>query len=390
MTVDVGQRIRAFWIFGLSLVLVSAAWRPASAGPVFLFEPDKGEVLIAENADQTWFPASLTKMMTAYVVFDAIKAGKIAWDSKVPLSDYARGQPATRIGLRLGIELTVEQAVRGMILRSANDFSVGLAELVGGSEEGFAKLQNAVAAKLGMTRSHFKNPHGLPDPEQVTTAREMAILTTALLKDFPDRAEVFSTPMVRIHKQNFHSQNTLLRTFAGADGMKTGFTCGAGYNIVTSATRNGRRVIAVVLGAQTSQKRTEQAAGLMELGFAHYAGTAPLRTVVLKDLAFSPPTTPPVFDMSRLTATHKCGNSRRRLMARAPGLEAGSKAAETGAGDAAPAVAGSGAPAPAARKSVPAVPGPSAPVAADRSAPVAKDRPAAMPVQPPLATGTPR
>ncbi len=332
---SLGARIGAVLSLGLA-VIAGSALRTAEAGPLLLLEPVKSEVLIAENADQTWFPASLTKLMTAYVVFEAVRTGKIAWDSKVPLSDNARHQPATRIGLRLGIELTVEQAVRGMILRSANDFSVGLAELVGGSEEGFAKLQNAVAARLGMTRSLFKNPHGLPDPDQVTTARDMAILTAALLKDFPDRAEVFSTPMVRIHRQNFHSQNSLLRTFAGADGMKTGFTCGAGYNIVASATRDGQRLIAVVMGAQTAHHRAEQAAALLELGFSHYARTTTLKPVALKDMPFNPPQKSDVFDMSRLTVTPKCGGNRQRLMARGavPGAPANG-AAEQATGDAA-------------------------------------------------------
>lgn len=332
---SLGVRVCAALGLGLA-VGAGLGLRGADAGPLLLLEPSKGEVLIAENADQTWFPASLTKLMTAYVVFEAVKTGKLAWDSKVPLSDNARLQPATRIGLKLGIELTVEQAVRGMILRSANDFSMGLAELVGGTEEGFAKLQNAVAARLGMTRSHFKNPHGLPDPEQITTARDMAILTAALLRDFPDRAEVFSTPMVRIHRQNFHSQNSLLRTFAGADGMKTGFTCGAGFNIVASATRDGQRLIAVVMGAQTAHHRAEQAAALLELGFSHYAKSSTLKPVALKDMPLNPPQKPDVFDMSRLTVTPKCGGNRRRLMARGPvpGTPANTPA-EQAAGDAA-------------------------------------------------------
>lgn len=332
-------RLLATLMLGFCLTVGVSPQPAAATGPLLLMEPATGEVLIAENADQTWFPASLTKLMTVYVVFDAVKAGKIAWDSKVPLSENARLQPATRIGLRLGIELTVEQAVRGVILRSANDFSMGLAELLGGSEEGFAKLQNAVAKRLGMTRSHFKNPHGLPDPEQITTARDMAILTTALWRDFPDRTDVFSTPVVRIHRQNFHSQNDLLRNYSGADGMKTGFTCGAGYNIVSSAARDGRRLVAIVLGAQTRQLRSERAAGLLDMGFAHYSGTAPHRTVLLKDLGFNPPETPPVTDMSRLTSARQCGGRGRRPIERVPLAASLSKASPSlvqGDGSAAP------------------------------------------------------
>ena len=305
------QRARDIAVL-LSILMTVAA--PAAANPVLLFEPATGKVLYAEEPDQTWYPASLTKLMTAYLTFDAVKSGKLAWDSPVPLSDKARGQPATRIGLKAGIPLNVEQAVRGLILRSANDFAMALAELVGGSEEGFADMQNATAKRLGMTRSQFRNPHGLPNPEQVTTARDLAILATALLKDFPDRAEVFSTQDVRIHKGTFHSQNDLLRTFEGADGMKTGFTCGAGYNVVASATRNSRKLAVVVLGALTRTSRSQRAAELLQAGFDHLDGKAQaegkptLTMVALADLAMNPPETPPVYDMSRSTRTSKCGN----------------------------------------------------------------------------------
>lgn len=243
----------------------------AQANPLLLFEPATGKVLYAEEPDRPWHPASVTKLMTAYLTFDAVKMKRLAWDDDVPLSDHARSQPATRIGLRAGIKLNVEQAVRGLILRSANDFAVALAERVGGTEEAFVRAMNDTAKRLHMTRTNFRNPHGLPDPEQITTARDLAILTTALLKDFPDRAEVFSTPTVRIHKGTFHSQNDLLRTLEGADGMKTGFTCASGYNIVASATRDGRRLVAIVLGEYNRQRRSTRVTELIEAGFAHLA-----------------------------------------------------------------------------------------------------------------------
>ena len=298
---------------GLGLTLASGL-HAAAANPVLLFEPATGQVLYAEETDQPWYPASLTKLMTAYLTFDAIKSGKLAWDAPVPLSDKARGQPATRIGLKAGIPLNVEQAVRGLILRSANDFAMALAELVGGSEEGFAELQNAAAKRLGMSRSHFKNPHGLPDPEQMTTARDLAILVTALLNEFPDRAEVFSTQDVRIHKGTFHSQNDLLRTFEGADGMKTGFTCGAGYNVVASATRNGHKLVVVVLGALTRVTRSQRASELLQAGFDHIDGKPQpegkpvLAATKLADLPMNPVEAGAVHDMSRATRTSKCGN----------------------------------------------------------------------------------
>lgn len=279
-----GNGLRSAVMMAAIGAIVSLA-SAAAANPVLLFEPETGQVLYSEEPDRAWHPASVTKLMTAYLTFEAVKTGKLAWDDDVPLSENARSQPATRIGLRGGIKLNVEQAVRGLILRSANDFATALAERIAGSEEAFAEAMNLTAKRLSMTRTVFRNPHGLPDPDQVTTARDLAILTTALLKDFPDRAEVFSTPTVKIHKGTFHSQNDLLRTLFGADGMKTGFTCASGYNVVASATRDGRRLVAVVLGAVNRQKRSERAAELLEAGFAHLAG----RGLVTSEAAHTAP-----------------------------------------------------------------------------------------------------
>lgn len=303
-----------------ALLVTSAA--ASRAGPALLVDATTGEVLSSENADATWFPASLTKLMTAYVAFEAVKSGKLAWNGPLALSDKARGQPATRIGLKAHIPLTIEGGVRGMIMRSANDFSMALAEAIGGSEEGFADIMNATAKRLGMTRTRFANPHGLPDPQQITTARDMAILTLALLRDFPDRAEVFATPQFVIHKGTFHSQNELMRTFPGADGMKTGFTCGAGYNIVASATRNGRRMIVVVLGGVTRAARAQTAAELLQAGFDHVDGVKRAeKPVRLAELPLSAPELIPVHDMSRETQTRKCGNRGPRVQVARPGTK---------------------------------------------------------------------
>lgn len=327
----VGRALVAAAAFSFAYVGLTA--NSSVAGPALLIEEASGRVVYAEEPDQTWYPASLTKIMTAYVVFEAIKAGKIKLETPVPLSEKARGQPATRIGLRAGIELSVEQAVRGLILRSANDFAMALAELIGESEEGFAAMMNVTARRLGMTRSHFKNPHGLPDPEQMTTARDMAILATATLRDFPDRAEMFSTMQFIIHRQTFHSQNDLLRTLEGADGMKTGFTCGAGYNIVATATREGRRLIAVVLGEAYRDERSVRTAALLEHGFAVAEWKAVLGAPVLARLEMEPREVLPVHDMSKATMTRQCGNRVRRARAVvAQARTVGAKGAAGGSG----------------------------------------------------------
>lgn len=320
---------RAAGIAAMVLAASAVVTGAAKAGPLMLVDAASGHVFYAESPDQSWYPASLTKLMTAYVTFEAVKAGRLTMETKVPLSEKARGQPATRIGLRVGIELSVEQAVRGLILRSANDFAMALAEVVGGSEEGFAEQMNAAAKRLKMTRSHFKNPHGLPDPEQHTTARDMALLATAILKDFPDRAEMFSTMQFVIHKGTFHSQNDLLRTVPGADGMKTGFTCGAGYNVVASATRDGRRLIAVVMGQEMRDERSRLATALLEHGFNTAAWKEALGAPKLVALAMDPKEVQPVHDMSKATRTRQCGNrvrAVRRVAAakvRAPGVPGG-------------------------------------------------------------------
>jgi D-alanyl-D-alanine carboxypeptidase len=312
MVVTRGVRwLSALIALPLAVAIAAVPFDRAAAGPSLVIDAATRQVLHSEEPDASWYPASLTKLMTAYLTFEAVKSGRLAWNAPVPLSEKARAQPATRIGLRLGIQLNVEQAVRGLILRSANDFAMALAELIGGSEEGFADLMNAAARRLGMTRTHFANPHGLPDPTQISTARDMAILALALLHDFPERSEVFMTPTVLIHKGTFHSQNDLLRTFVGADGMKTGFTCGSGYNVVASATRDGRRVIAVVLGAQTRTLRSQRAAELMQLGFDHIEGHKRVEPpLALGDLPMNPMADHPPHDMSRETLTHKCGNRR--------------------------------------------------------------------------------
>ena len=307
------------WIVGLGVLVCAVggafARSTAMAGPAVLLDADSGQVLYSEAPDQSWFPASLTKIMTIYVTFEAIKAGQIKLDTPVPLSEKARGQPATRIGLKPGIALNVEQAVRGLILRSANDFSMALAELIGESEEGFAERMNATAKRLGMTRTQFRNPHGLPEPEQFTTARDLAILAIAMGRDFPERAEMFSTMQFVIHRGTFHSQNDLLRTLDGANGMKTGFTCGAGYNVVVTATREGRRLIAVVLGETQREERSLRAAALIEHGFKTVEWKQALGVPKLAELGMDPAEPHAVHDMAKETLARQCGNRVRRARA---------------------------------------------------------------------------
>jgi D-alanyl-D-alanine carboxypeptidase len=262
--------LRRSGIVGLLLAL--ACWLPsgANAGPALVFEPYKGTVFYAEDPDLPWHPASLTKLMTAYVTFQAVRAGQIRLDSKIACSQRAHSQAPTKLGLPVGSEISLELAVKAIIVRSANDVSVMIAEAVAGSEDAFIDRMNAQAKRLGMTRTRFFNPHGLPDDRQISSARDMAKLTRALILEFPEYADWFSLPQVQVGKQTLRTHNGLLMSFEGADGMKTGFICDSGYNVVASATRDGRRLVAVVLGEPSVASRRDRATELLEHGFRRY------------------------------------------------------------------------------------------------------------------------
>lgn len=253
-----------------------AAWhagfapRNAVAGPALLFDSGNGNVLYAEDADNQWHPASLTKIMTAYVVFHALKSGKVTLDTKLTCSEGANLQPPSKVGLPVGAEMPLDLGLQALIVKSANDVAVMLAEAVSGSEAAFVAEMNAAARRLGMTRTHFVNPNGLPAPDQVTTARDLAKLSRAIVREFPEHAHYWSAADVRIGKIRLRSHNALLKTFDGADGLKTGFICDSGFNVVASATRDGRRLMAVVLGEPTGHDRTVRAASLLEHGFQSY------------------------------------------------------------------------------------------------------------------------
>lgn len=270
---------------------------PAAAGPALLVEPSTGLVLYAEDADLPWRPASLTKLMTAYLTFEAIRDGKLSPEDTVTCTQHAQSQPPSRLGMPIGGQLKVDLAIKALIVKSANDVAVMLADKIGGSEENFVDLMNKTAKRLGMTNTHFVNPNGLPmfvaenveAPDQsVTTARDMAILASMILKEFPQYAEVFAMTEVKIGNRMVTGHNGLLKSYEGADGMKTGFICAAGYNVVASATRNGRQLVAVVLGENSGAARTIRAAGLFEHGFEIY----PWKAVLAPTLATWPVATP--------------------------------------------------------------------------------------------------
>lgn len=242
--------------------------RVASAEALLLIEADSGKVLQAENATIPWYPASVTKIMTAYVTLKAVKDGKITLDSMLTVSPTAASQSPSKMGLRPGTQLTVDNALKMMMVKSANDMAVVLAEGIGGSIDGFSVIMNDTAKKLGMTQTNYVNPNGLPADGHVTSARDLGILARSFLRDLPEYEYFVHIPAIRFGKRVTGNFNKLIGRYPGADGFKTGFICASGYNLVASATRNGRRLIAVVLGANSGTARAVKAAQLLERGFS--------------------------------------------------------------------------------------------------------------------------
>jgi D-alanyl-D-alanine carboxypeptidase len=252
----------------LAAIVVTAA-NPARAGmeATLLIEADSGKVLHAENATMPWYPASTSKLMTVYVTLQAVKQQRITLDTLFTVSARAASQAPSKIGFKPGTQITVDNALKILMVKSANDMAVVLAEGVSGSVEKFSSEMNATSQRLGMTQSSWVNPNGLPADEQISSARDLAILARSLIHDFPEYDMYWHIPAIQLGKKYMRNFNTLIGRYEGADGMKTGFICASGFNLVASASRNGRRLIAVVLGSPSSPYRAAKAAGLLERGF---------------------------------------------------------------------------------------------------------------------------
>ena len=255
---------------GLFVGAVLMAPTAASAGPALVFEPYNGTVFYAEDPDAAWFPASLTKLMTAYVAFQALKDGSVKPDTNVICSKKATEQAPSKLWLKEGEAITLDVALKVLIVKSANDVALMIAETVSGSEEAFVARMNEAAKRLNMTRTVFANVNGLPNESQVTTARDLAKLARAIIIEFPQHADLFTTVQVQVGKKVLRTHNGLLVNYPGADGMKTGFICDSGFNVVASATREGRKLVAVILGEPSVASRRERAVDLLDNGFKRY------------------------------------------------------------------------------------------------------------------------
>jgi D-alanyl-D-alanine carboxypeptidase len=257
---------------GVAAAATAATITPASAEALLVLEAESGKVLYQDNAGHPWYPASVTKLMTAYVTLRAVKEGRLTLESPLTVTANAVAQQPVKMGFPAGTIVTVDNALKMMMVKSANDMAVVLAEGVGGSIESFADQMNANARRLGMTQSSFVNPNGLPADDQITSARDMGILARALIREMPEYDYYWHLPGIRMGKMVQRNYNTLIGRYPGADGMKTGFICASGFNLVASATRDGRRLIAVVMGAPSSAGRALRAAQLLERGFNSSSG----------------------------------------------------------------------------------------------------------------------
>ena len=256
------------------LLCAATGLRPdsAAAEALLVIEAESGKVIYAQNAGYPWYPASVTKLMTAYVTLRAVKEGRLTLDQPLTVSVNAVAQAPVKMGFGAGTQVTVDNALKMLMVKSANDIAVVLAEGVAGSIENFADQMNWNARRLGMAQTSFVNPNGLPADDQISSARDLAILARALIREFPEYDYYWHLPGIRMGKMVQRNYNTLIGRYPGADGMKTGFICASGFNLVASATRNGRRLIAVVLGASSSAVRALKAAQLLERGFNSSTG----------------------------------------------------------------------------------------------------------------------
>jgi D-alanyl-D-alanine carboxypeptidase len=303
-----GLRMTRHVVLSLAVALLLAlqATAPAAANPRFaavVVDAKSGEVVFARNADEKRYPASLTKIMTLYLVFEDLKAGRIKLDTRMPVSAHAAGEPPSKIGFKVGQTVRVEDAIKILITKSANDVAAVVGEALSGSVPAFAERMTRKARALGMTRTTFKNASGLPHSDQVTTARDMATLGLAIQRDFPEMYRHFSLRSYSYGGNAYRNHNGLLGQVSGMDGIKTGFIRASGFNLTASVERNHQRIVAVVMGGRTAATRNKYMADLIEEIFrtksltktgaiAAFAGEPPGLDAAKLKLASLPPPLP--------------------------------------------------------------------------------------------------
>ncbi|MEP7240361.1 MAG: D-alanyl-D-alanine carboxypeptidase family protein [Devosia sp.] len=286
-------------ISAVCLAFLGATLSPSFAIPMLLVDAQTLKVIYAEDAGQPWHPASLTKLMTAYVTFAAIKAGRVSLDTPVTISQHAWNQAPAKSGLEIGESVSLKDGLYIMLVKSANDMAVAIAETVGGNEKTFVAQMNLMAQQMGLSATHYDNANGLKDAGQVSSARDLAVLSLYVQRDYPEYAPIFSTQWVQLGAKKLETSNGLLQHFEGATGMKTGFICQSGLNIVATAERDGRALLAVVLGASSVRERNELVAQMFLRGFSGALTAMPSSVLDLKDIDADP------IDMSQMICGKK-------------------------------------------------------------------------------------
>ncbi len=271
------------------LALLAATAGASAATPSLVADLVTGEVIAQEEATRPWYPASLTKLMTVYVALQAVRDGRITMDTPFVMSQRAARAVPSKMGFNPGTEVTLDNALKMLMVKSANDLAIMIAEGVSGSVEDFAVEMNRAAAALGMRQSHFVNPNGLFDANHVSSARDMALLARALYNDFPQAADLYGIGALKLGDKVIPTHNGLLGRYPGADGMKTGFVCPSGFNVVGSALRNGRHIVVVVMGSPNAKVRTIKAASLFDLGFGASGFMRKTSLNALPDIGGPPP-----------------------------------------------------------------------------------------------------
>ncbi|MUZ75549.1 peptidase M15 [Agrobacterium vitis] len=260
-----GNRPNLAAITAISFLAAASFSAPAFAGYAdFVIDATSGKILAEHNADVLNHPASLTKMMTLYLTFEALHDGRLSWDQNIVMSKNGAATIPTKLGVPAGKSFTVREAVYGMIVKSANDAAEGIGDHLAGSEQNFADMMTKKARQLGMSRTVFRNGSGLPDMKQITTARDMATLAIALMRDFPSEYRLFSMRSFDFRGATIRGHNRLMNRYQGMDGLKTGFTNASGFNIVSTINRDGKRIVGVVLGGRTARSRDDKMAALLD------------------------------------------------------------------------------------------------------------------------------
>ena len=261
---------QACWRSAVSILALGVAvLGPARANPTLVVDVASGDVLYKDMATAPWFPASTTKLMTVYVALSKVREGRISLDTPLRVSSYAASMVPSKMGFRPGTLVTLDNALKMLMVKSPNDIAVTIAEGISGSVPSFADEMNAYGQRLGLHESHFVNPNGLPDPNHYSSARDMAMIARGLIREFPDQGDLFNIGALQFGGKLIPNHNGLLGRYPGVDGMKTGYTCSAGYNVVESATRGDRRLLVVVMGAPSTNERNMRAVSLFEKYFSN-------------------------------------------------------------------------------------------------------------------------